>query len=84
MVLRIRVVPRSGKTLFDSLMDDGTYKIRLKAPPVDGKANKELLRWLSREFSADRESVVLLSGASSRTKLVEISGEVSRPDWFHG
>ena len=83
-MLKVRVIPRSGRTGFDSLMDDGTYKIRLKAPPVEGKANTELFRFLSREFSTDRRSITLLSGASSRTKTVEIRGASAKPDWYNG
>jgi len=65
-------------------MDDGTYKIRLKAPPVEGKANTELFRWLSKEFSTGRGCITLLSGCTSRTKTVEIREASAKPIWYNG
>lgn len=84
MVLTVRVIPRSSRTGFDSIMDNGIYKIRLKAPPVEGKANIELFRWLSREFSTSRGCIALISGSSSRTKTVEIREASAKPDWYNG
>jgi len=65
-------------------MENGSYKIRLKAPPVDGKANDELLSWLSGEFLADRSSIRLISGRSSRTKTLEIRDPSAKPAWYDG
>lgn len=45
----IKVIPRAKKTEFVGMLDDGSYKIRLKAVPEDGKANRELLRFLEEE-----------------------------------
>lgn len=84
MLLRVKVIPRSSRTGFDSVMGDGTYKIRLKSPPVDGKANSELIRWLSRQFGVLRRDVVVRSGASSRSKSLRISCPASTPEWFNG
>ena len=47
-------------------------KIRIKAPPVDGAANEELIRFLAKRFGVPRSAVQLLSGASSRDKRVAI------------
>jgi len=44
--LQVKVIPRARKTEYVGLMDDGTYKIRLRAVPEDGKANDELLEYL--------------------------------------
>ncbi len=84
MILTVRVVPRSGRTCFDSIMANGHYKLRLKASPVDGKANAELIRWLSGEFAVPRENVIIRTGASSRMKTVEIVHPAAPPEWFHG
>ena len=52
--------------------DDGSLTIRLKSPPVDGKANEELIKLLSKKFSVPKSDVRIKSGASSRQKLIEI------------
>ena len=49
-------------------------KIRVKAPPVDGAANKELIRFLAKRFGVPRSSIRLVSGASSRHKRITIDG----------
>ncbi len=55
--------------------DDGTFRARLRAAPVDGQANAELVELVARWFGCSRSSVVVKSGASSRTKLVAIQTE---------
>lgn len=54
-------------------------KIRLQAPPVDGKANTELIRFLSKLFGVPRNAVSLESGELSRQKRVRISNPVQWP-----
>lgn len=76
-------MPGSSSTEFSSLLDDGTYKIRLKAPPVDGKANTELIRWISKEFGIQRGAVLIKSGSTSRRKTVKIVLSSRLPEWFH-
>lgn len=55
-----------------SLPHGDHYKVRITAPPVEGKANAHLLRFLAKSFGVHRSSVSLLSGASSRHKGVRI------------
>lgn len=50
----------------------GALKLRLAAPPVEGKANAMLLAWLAERFEVPKRDVVLLSGDKSRHKIVEI------------
>ena len=49
-------------------------KIRVKAPPVGGAANEELVRFLAERFSVPRSSIELVSGAGSRQKRIAIRG----------
>ncbi len=84
MIFTVRVVPRSGRTGFHSLMANGHYKLRLRASPVDGRANAELVGWLAGEFSVPRERVIIRTGATSRRKTLEIVPPASSPEWFHG
>jgi uncharacterized protein (TIGR00251 family) len=69
----VRVQPRAARSSIDGEMD-GALKVRLTAPPVDGAANEELIRLLARLFEIPRASVAIVSGTSSRRKLVRLSG----------
>lgn len=51
---------------------DGSLTIRLKSPPVDGKANQELIKVLSKKYNVPKSYIRIKSGASSRQKLIEI------------
>lgn len=53
-------------------MDDETIKIRLKAVPEKGKANAEVIRFLSKELGLPKENVSIISGSTDRTKLIKI------------
>ena len=73
--LSIKVIPNAPKNEFAGRTADGVYRIRIKAPPADGAANRELVRFLARTFSVPPSRVNILRGASSRRKLVEIDGD---------
>jgi uncharacterized protein (TIGR00251 family) len=53
---------------------DGRLKIRLAAPPVEGKANDALVLWLSKRLHINRSSLELLAGDLSRLKRVRVEG----------
>lgn len=53
---------------------NGALKIKIHAPPVDGKANKALIEFLSKVLNIPKKQVVLLKGESGRNKSVEITG----------
>lgn len=53
---------------------DGHWTVFLKAPPVDGKANAELVRVLAKRFGVPKSAVTIRLGTGSRRKLVEIEG----------
>jgi uncharacterized protein (TIGR00251 family) len=71
--VRFHVVPRASRTEVAGRHGDAV-KIRIKAPPVDGAANEELIRFLAKRLRVPRSAVQLLSGASSRDKRVAIEG----------
>jgi uncharacterized protein (TIGR00251 family) len=50
------------------------YKVRLAAPPVDGKANEALIRFLAGRFDVAPSAVRIIRGLSSKMKIVEIDG----------
>ena len=71
--LEIRVQPRASKTEFAGVHGE-SLKVRVAAPPVDGAANRELIRFLSATFKVSRGSVQLVSGESGRRKAVVLGG----------
>ncbi|MBX3418452.1 MAG: DUF167 domain-containing protein [Pirellulaceae bacterium] len=69
IVLTIRVKPRSRVSELTQA-EDGSWVAKLKSPPVDGKANAELLELIAAHFKCPKSAVKIKSGASGRTKLV--------------
>jgi hypothetical protein len=70
-IIDVRVRPNAGASVLEQNAD-GTWSARLKAPPVDGKANAELLALVARAFGCPRSAVSIRSGAGARLKRVEI------------
>ena len=75
--VRVRVVPRASKTEFCGVQG-GALKIRLQAPPVDGKANAALCAFVADAFGLPKRSVSVVSGETSRDKTLLLRGA---PDW---
>jgi uncharacterized protein (TIGR00251 family) len=73
--LQLAVSPNAKRTAADGL-HDGCLRVRLNAPPVDGKANDMLLAWLARELGVPRRAVTLLRGESARRKTVHLEAPV--------
>ncbi|MDR2173198.1 MAG: DUF167 domain-containing protein [Burkholderiales bacterium] len=79
LVLTLHVQPGAKRTEIQGHYD-GALKVRLAAPPVDGKANQELLRFLADAFGVGLRTVTLEYGQSHRRKIVRIAGPTKRPD----
>jgi hypothetical protein len=73
MILKVRVIPNARKTEFSGYRE-GELLLRLNAPPVDGKANKAAIDFVSRYFGVSRSAVQLVGGERSRHKMFEIVG----------
>lgn len=71
---QVKVKPNSKQQKITET-EDGTLVIALKSPPVDGKANQELIEILAQEFKVSKSRVSITSGLTSRTKWVEIDLE---------
>ncbi|MBO8136658.1 MAG: YggU family protein [Desulfotomaculum sp.] len=69
VVFKVRVQPRASKNQVSGVLDDAV-KIRLTAPPVDGEANKVLCQYLAKIFKVAKKQVQIVSGHTSRSKLV--------------
>lgn len=77
VILQLHVQPGAKRTEVAGLHGEA-LKVRLAAPPVDGKANAALLAFLAERVDASRTAVTLLSGDTSRAKRVRIDN-VSPP-----
>jgi uncharacterized protein (TIGR00251 family) len=73
VTLRLHIQPGAKKTEVAGLHGEA-LKIRLAAPPVDGKANACLIAFLAKQFGVAKASISLVSGETSRAKRVHISG----------
>jgi uncharacterized protein len=71
MQKKVKVKPNS-KVQKITEEEDGTITVHLKSPPVDGKANEELIKLLAEKFDVPKSYIRIKSGLSSRQKLVEI------------
>jgi hypothetical protein len=70
--LAVRVTPRASKNEIVEVLRDGTVKIHLTAPPVDGKANEALLKFLSGILDIAQSRIEIVAGLGSRDKLIAV------------
>jgi uncharacterized protein len=73
LLIEVRVQPRATRTGFAGIIGE-RLRIRLQAPPVDGRANAALVEFLSDAFGVPRAGVTIERGLSGRDKLVRIRG----------
>lgn len=73
IILRVKVVPRAPRTQVAGEMGD-RLRIRLAAPPVEGRANEALVEFLAERLDVPRRDVEILSGDTGRLKRVRIRG----------
>lgn len=73
----VRVNPRSSRTRFLGLMGEGAeaaFRIALAAPPVEGRANEELISYLADLLDVPKSAVEVIAGEHSRNKVVRVRG----------
>lgn len=70
-ILRLRIQPGAKRTCVLGILGD-QLKIAVQAPPVDGKANEALLRWLADTLGLKKSEVALISGQTSRDKRIRL------------
>ena len=70
--LAIRVTTRATENKIIGALSDGTVKIRLTAPPVEGKANQALIEFLADVLEVPRARIEIVAGATGKDKLVSI------------
>jgi len=73
VVFKVKVEPRSSRRMVAGLHGDA-LKIKLTSAPVEGKANEELIEFLSELLNVKKSAVKILQGQSSKQKVIEIAG----------
>ena len=71
LIINCHLQPRASKDEFVGLHGQ-SLKIRIKAPPVDGKANDYLIKFLAKQFGVSKRSITIISGELSREKRIKI------------
>jgi uncharacterized protein (TIGR00251 family) len=79
LLLSVRVQPLASRDEIVGLHGDDTLKVRITAPPVEGKANARLIRFLAKCFGVPRSRVSLLGGGSGRNKRIAIDSPAQLP-----
>ena len=76
LIFTVKVVPQAPKSEIIGEMN-GALKIRIASPPVDGAANMELIKLLSKTFRVSRSDVEIIGGEASKTKQIRIKNATS-------
>lgn len=71
LILNLRVIPRASKDLIQGLHGDA-LKIRIQAPPIEGKANTYLIKFLAKQWDIPQRHFKIISGETGRNKRIRI------------
>ena len=71
LLFRVKAQPKASKDEFTEVLDN-RLKVRITAPPIDGKANQHLIKFLARQFKVSKSQIKLLAGDAAREKRVMI------------
>lgn len=72
--ITVRVLPRAKKTELVGVMEDGTFRIRIAAPPVEGAANHALIEFLAQTLNVPTSQIDIVAGEFSERKLITLVG----------
>jgi uncharacterized protein (TIGR00251 family) len=70
--LTLRITPRARKTEFAGVLEDGILRVRVAAPPVEGKANTALLTFLARVLGVRKNRIEIIAGERGLDKIVSV------------
>lgn len=71
--IKVKLAPKSSRNEVSGKIGDA-YRIKVTAPPVDGKANEALVEFLAKRLGVAKGGVQIVSGLSSRLKRVRVTG----------
>ena len=75
MKIEVRITPNASKDEITGKAEDGRLRVRIQSPPVDGAANKRLIRFIAKTAGVAKSKVRIVSGERSRDKALEIDGD---------
>ncbi len=70
--LAVRITPRASRNKIVEVMSDGTIKIHIAAPPVDGEANEQLVSFLAKILNIPKSRIEIAAAVSGRDKLISV------------
>lgn len=73
-VIELIVSPNKASTKIVEIIDDGVIRMHVKSPPVEGKANSEIIRFLVKILGIPQNQISIIRGASSKRKMIKIEG----------
>ncbi len=79
--IRIKAQPAASKNEFCEVYGEDAIKIRIKAPAVEGAANKELVKFLSKSFKVSKSDIIFKTGQNSKIKIVEFPLTEKFKEW---
>ena len=82
LLLRLILQPKASRDKFVGLLGD-ELKIAITAPPIDGKANAHLVKFLSKQFKVPKGAITVEKGLLNRHKLVRIHNPKQMPAFFN-
>ena len=80
--LRIKAQPNASKNAFCDVYGNDAIKIRIKAPAVEGAANKELVKFLAKSFKVSKSDILFKTGQNSKIKIVAFPLNDKFKDWI--
>ncbi len=82
VTLRIKAQPNASRTEFCEVYDNDAIKIRIKAPAVEGAANKELVKFLAKSYKVSKSDILFKTGQNSKIKIVAFPLNDKFKDWI--
>lgn len=79
LVLWLRIQPKASKDAFVGPYGESEFKVALSAPPVEGKANAQLIAFIAKQFGLPRSNIRLEQGESSRSKRLRLKSPTKMP-----
>jgi len=79
LILNLRVQPKASKDAFIGPYGEQEYKVSLTAPPIEGKANEHLVKFVAKAFGLPRSRILLESGDHSRSKRLRLKSPTQLP-----
>lgn len=72
--IKVSVIPNSSKSFVAGILD-GVLKIKLNSPPIEGRANKEVIEFLSKLLGIPKTSITILKGDKNKLKTLLLKGD---------